>query len=231
MKKKAEEDYTKLKKTLAFKRTIMNNFKKGIIFEVSTELEARIAQRAGACGVLLNDPVGDSVKRMPDPQFVKTVADCVALPVITRVRIGHKAEAQIMEMSGANVIEESKELSVEDDNDVFIDKHDLSVPCLCWAKDLVEVVNAIHSGAPAVIIGHDDDINSGGNAVDIVGNLEAIRDEREEIRSNRAKRAALNASDPSSADKIKKLDEEITDKVEKFPHLKDELIKVLLRQI
>ncbi|KAJ2635374.1 Pyridoxal 5'-phosphate synthase subunit snz1 [Coemansia sp. RSA 1286] len=204
----------------------MSKFKKGIVFEVTTEIEARIAQRAGACGLILNDPVSDSVKRMPDPQFVKTIADCVALPVIARVRIGHKTEAQIMEVSGANVIEESTQLAVEDDNEVFIEKQGLTVPCICWAKDLMGIVNAIHSGAAGVIIGNNSDKNSDDNAVDIVGNLEDIRDEREEIRNALTKKAALNASDPNNAEDIEKLDEVITEKLGDFKHLKDELIKV-----
>ncbi|KAJ1811385.1 hypothetical protein LPJ56_005813 [Coemansia sp. RSA 2599] len=135
-------------------------------------------------------------------------------------------EAQIMEISGADIIEESTQLTVNDDNELFIDKRGLSVPSICWTKNLIEVVNAIHTGATAVIIGKDSDVNDSDNAVDIVGNLESIREEREEVRSNRAKRAALNPADPSNAGKIKELDDEIDKKVKKFPELKDELIKV-----
>ncbi|KAJ2375991.1 hypothetical protein GGI05_007071, partial [Coemansia sp. RSA 2603] len=93
-------------KSPEMKIRIMNLLKGRVIVEAKTELQAKIAQRAGACAIVVLDKFDDSSAKMPDPSHIKSMADAVALPIIGRVRMGHRTEAQIMESSGANIIEE-----------------------------------------------------------------------------------------------------------------------------
>ena len=129
--------------------------KGGVIMDVTTPEQARIAQEAGACAVMALERIpadiraAGGVSRMSDPKMIKGIQEAVTIPVMAKCRIGHFAEAQILEAIEIDYIDESEVLSPADD--VFhIDKTKFRVPFVCGAKDFGEALRRINEGASMI---------------------------------------------------------------------------------
>ena len=129
--------------------------KGGVIMDVTTPKQAKIAEAAGACAVMALERIpadiraAGGVSRMSDPKMIRGIQEAVSIPVMAKCRIGHFAEAQILEAIEIDYIDESEVLSPADD--VFhIDKTKFKVPFVCGAKDLGEALRRISEGASMI---------------------------------------------------------------------------------
>lgn len=129
--------------------------KGGVIMDVTTPEQARIAEAAGACAVMALERIpadiraAGGVSRMSDPKMIKGIQEAVSIPVMAKCRIGHFAEAQILEAIEIDYIDESEVLSPADDT-YHINKHDFKVPFVCGAKNLGEALRRISEGASMI---------------------------------------------------------------------------------
>lgn len=129
--------------------------KGGVIMDVTTPEQARIAEAAGACAVMALEKIpadiraAGGVARMSDPKLIKEIQNDVSIPVMAKVRIGHFVEAQILEALEIDYIDESEVLSPADDV-YHIDKTKFNVPFVCGAKDLGEALRRINEGASMI---------------------------------------------------------------------------------
>lgn len=129
--------------------------KGGVIMDVTTPEQARIAQNAGACAVMALECIpadiraAGGVSRMSDPEMIKSIQDAVSIPVMAKCRIGHFVEAQILEAIDIDYIDESEVLTPADDV-YHIDKTKFRVPFVCGARDLGEALRRISEGASMI---------------------------------------------------------------------------------
>lgn len=129
--------------------------KGGVIMDVTTPEQAVIAEAAGACAVMALERIpadiraAGGVSRMSDPKMIRGIQDAVSIPVMAKCRIGHFAEAQILEAISIDYIDESEVLSPADDT-YHIDKTRFQVPFVCGAKDLGEALRRISEGASMI---------------------------------------------------------------------------------
>lgn len=129
--------------------------KGGVIMDVTTPEQARIAEAAGACAVMALEKIpadiraAGGVARMSDPKLIKEIQNAVSIPVMAKVRIGHFVEAQILGALEIDYIDESEVLSPADDV-YHIDKTKFNVPFVCGAKDLGEALRRINEGASMI---------------------------------------------------------------------------------
>ncbi len=136
-------------------KNLAQMLKGGVIMDVTTPEQAKIAEEAGACAVMALERIpadiraAGGVSRMSDPKMIKGIQEAVSIPVMAKVRIGHFAEAQILEAIEIDYIDESEVLSPADDT-YHIDKSKFSVPFVCGAKDLGEALRRIGEGASMI---------------------------------------------------------------------------------
>ena len=136
-------------------RNLAQMLKGGVIMDVSSPEQAKIAEAAGACAVMALERIpadiraAGGVSRMSDPKMIKTIQAAVTIPVMAKVRIGHIAEAQILEAIGIDYVDESEVLSPADDTH-HIDKTRFTIPFVCGAKDLGEALRRICEGATMI---------------------------------------------------------------------------------
>lgn len=129
--------------------------KGGVIMDVTTPEQAKIAEEAGACAVMALERIpadiraAGGVSRMSDPKMIKGIQDAVSIPVMAKCRIGHFVEAQILEAIEIDYIDESEVLSPADDI-YHINKRDFRVPFVCGARDLGEALRRINEGASMI---------------------------------------------------------------------------------
>ena len=129
--------------------------KGGVIMDVTTPEQAKIAEAAGACAVMALERIpadiraAGGVSRMSDPKMIKGLQDAVSIPVMAKCRIGHFVEAQILEAIEIDYIDESEVLSPADDV-YHINKRDFKVPFVCGARDLGEALRRINEGASMI---------------------------------------------------------------------------------
>ena len=129
--------------------------KGGVIMDVTTPEQARIAEEAGACAVMALERIpadirlAGGVSRMSDPKMIKGIQEAVSIPVMAKCRIGHFAEAQILQAIDIDYIDESEVLSPADDT-YHIDKTQFSAPFVCGARDLGEALRRIAEGAAMI---------------------------------------------------------------------------------
>lgn len=129
--------------------------KGGVIMDVTTPEQARIAEEAGACAVMALERIpadiraAGGVARMSDPRMIKGIQEAVSIPVMAKCRIGHFVEAQLLEAIEIDYIDESEVLSPADDK-YHIDKTKFKVPFVCGAKDLGEALRRINEGAAMI---------------------------------------------------------------------------------
>ena len=136
-------------------RQFCQMLKGGVIMDVTTPEQAKIAEAAGACAVMALERIpadiraAGGVSRMSDPKMIKGIQQAVSIPVMAKCRIGHFAEAQVLEAIEIDCVDESEVLSPADDR-YHIDKTAFRVPFVCGAKDLGEALRRIAEGASMI---------------------------------------------------------------------------------
>lgn len=136
-------------------RNLAQMLKGGVIMDVTTPEQAKVAEEAGACAVMALERIpadiraAGGVARMSDPKMIKGIQQAVSIPVMAKCRIGHIAEAQILEAIEIDYIDESEVLSPAD-NVYHIDKTKFKVPFVCGAKNLSEALRRIAEGASMI---------------------------------------------------------------------------------
>lgn len=151
--------------------------KGGVIMDVTTADQAKIAEDAGAVSVMALERIPADIRadggiaRMSDPEKIREIQETVSLPVMAKCRIGHFAEAQILEALGVDFIDESEVLTPADEAN-HIDKHKFKVPFVCGARDLGEALRRIGEGA--AMIRTKGEAGS-GNIVEAVRHMRALQ--------------------------------------------------------
>ena len=136
-------------------KNLAQMLKGGVIMDVTTPEQAKIAEEAGACAVMALERIPADIRavggvsRMSDPQMIRGIQEAVSIPVMAKCRIGHFVEAQLLEAIEIDYIDESEVLSPADDV-YHIDKHQFKVPFVCGAKDLGEALRRISEGASMI---------------------------------------------------------------------------------
>lgn len=144
-----------MSKQYELNKNLAQMLKGGVIMDVTTPEQAKIAEAAGACAVMALERIpadiraAGGVSRMSDPQMIKGIQNAVSIPVMAKCRIGHFAEAQILQAIEIDYIDESEVLSPADDV-YHIDKRQFKVPFVCGAKDLGEALRRINEGASMI---------------------------------------------------------------------------------
>jgi len=144
-----------MNKRYELNKNLAQMLKGGVIMDVTTPEQAKIAEEAGACAVMALERIPADIRsvggvsRMSDPKMIKGIQEAVSIPVMAKVRIGHFVEAQILEAIEIDYIDESEVLSPADDK-FHIDKNAFSVPFVCGAKDLGEALRRIEEGASMI---------------------------------------------------------------------------------
>ncbi len=164
--------------TVTVKRGLAQMLKGGVIMDVVTPEHATIAQEAGAVAVMALERIpadiraAGGVARMSSLELIQSIMDAVTIPVMAKVRIGHFAEAQVLQSIGVDYIDESEVLTPADDK-YHIDKHAFTTPFVCGARDLGEALRRIAEGA--AMIRSKGEAGS-GNIVEAVRHMRAIGD-------------------------------------------------------
>jgi pyridoxal 5'-phosphate synthase pdxS subunit len=164
------------KGTWALKKGLAQMLKGGVIMDVVTAEHAKIAEDAGAVAVMALERVpadiraAGGVARMSDPQKILEIEAAVTIPVMAKCRIGHFAEAQVLEALGVDYIDESEVLTPADER-FHVAKHDFKVPFVCGARDLGEALRRIDEGAAMI---RSKGEAGTGNIVEAVRHLRAI---------------------------------------------------------
>lgn len=167
------------------KRRVTESFKGGVIMDVTTPDQAKIAEDAGAVAVMALERVpadiraAGGVARMADPRIVEEIMEAVSIPVMAKARIGHFVEAQVLEALGVDYIDESEVLTPADDV-YHIDKHKFKTPFVCGARNLGEALRRIGEGAS--MIRTKGEAGTG----DVVEAVRHIRQVMEDIRRVRS---------------------------------------------
>lgn len=136
-------------------KNLAQMLKGGVIMDVTTPEQAKIAEKAGACAVMALERIpadiraAGGVARMSDPKMIRSIQEAVSIPVMAKCRIGHFAEAQILEAIEIDYIDESEVLSPADDVH-HVNKRNFKVPFVCGAKDLGEALRRISEGASMI---------------------------------------------------------------------------------
>ena len=144
-----------MKNRLELNKNLAQMLKGGVIMDVTTPEQAKIAQEAGVCAVMALERIpadiraAGGVSRMSDPKMIKGIQEAVSIPVMAKCRIGHFVEAQILEAIEIDYIDESEVLSPADDV-YHIDKTQFKVPFVCGARDLGEALRRISEGASMI---------------------------------------------------------------------------------
>lgn len=141
--------------TVALKRGLAQMLKGGVIMDVVTADQAKIAEDAGACAVMALERVPADIRahggvaRMSDPEVILRIMDAVTIPVMAKCRIGHFVEAQVLEALGVDYIDESEVLTPADEQH-HVNKHDFKVPFVCGCRNLGEALRRIGEGAAMI---------------------------------------------------------------------------------
>jgi len=165
--------------TVVVKSGFASMVKGGLIMDVINAEQAKIAEEAGACAVMALERVPADIRkfggiaRMSDPKMIKEIINAVSIPVMAKVRIGHFAEAQILETLGVDMIDESEVLTMADEEH-HICKHSFKTPFVCGARNLGEALRRISEGA--VMIRTKGEAGT-GNVVEAVRHARTIRSE------------------------------------------------------
>ena len=173
--------------TFRVKRGLAEMLKGGVIMDVVTPDEARVAERAGAVAVMALERVPADIRRdggvarMSDPQMIKLIQDAVSIPVMAKARIGHFAEAQVLEALEVDYVDESEVLTPADEAN-HIAKHEFEVPFVCGATELGEALRRISEGAAMI---RSKGEAGTGNIVEAVRHLREIVGEIKRLGSLR----------------------------------------------
>ena len=159
-----------------FENELMHRLTGGVIMDVTTPEEARIAEDAGACAVMALERVPADIRReggvsrMSDPKMIREIQRAVSIPVMAKCRIGHFVEAQVLEALGIDCIDESEVLTPADDR-YHINKMKFTAPFVCGARDLGEALRRIAEGA--LMIRTKGEAGT-GNIVEAVRHMRAV---------------------------------------------------------
>lgn len=165
--------------TFGVKAGLAQMLKGGVIMDVTTPEQAKIAEEAGACAVMALERVPADIRaaggiaRMADPTIVLRIMEAVTIPVMAKCRIGHFVEAQILESLGVDYIDESEVLTPADDK-YHVDKHGFKVPFVCGARNLGEALRRIGEGAAMIRTKGEPGT---GNVVEAVRHIRQVNDE------------------------------------------------------
>lgn len=165
--------------TERLKRGFAKMQKGGVIMDVVNAEQAKIAERAGAVAVMALEAVPADIRarggvaRMADPQKIKEIMETVTIPVMAKCRIGHFAEAQVLEALGADMVDESEVLTPADEEE-HIDKKKFTVPFVCGARNLGEALRRIQEGAAMIRTKGEPGT---GNIVEAVRHMKLIKRE------------------------------------------------------
>ena len=182
--KKISSDKTKTG-TWKVKAGLAQMLKGGVIMDVVTSEQAKIAEDAGACAVMALERVPSDIRKdggvakMSDPSMIAGIIDAVTIPVMAKARIGHFVEAQILEEMGVDYIDESEVLTPADENN-HINKHDFKVPFVCGCRDLGEALRRIGEGAAMIRTKGEAGT---GNVVEAVRHARAVLGEVKRIQT------------------------------------------------
>jgi pyridoxal 5'-phosphate synthase pdxS subunit len=183
--------------TITVKRGLAQMLKGGVIMDVVTPEHALVAQEAGAVAVMALERIpadiraAGGVARMSSLELVRSIMDAVTIPVMAKVRIGHFAEAQVLQELGIDYIDESEVLTPADDK-YHIDKHRFTTPFVCGARDLGEALRRIAEGA--AMIRSKGEAGS-GNIVEAVRHMRAITGAIRELGAAREEELVARARD------------------------------------
>lgn len=164
-------------------KNLAQMFKGGVIMDVTTPEEAKIAQECGAVAVMALERVPSDIRkeggvaRMSDPKMIKEIQEAVTIPVMAKVRIGHIAEAQILEALGIDYIDESEVLTPADES-FHIDKTAFKVPFVCGARNLGEALRRIGEGASMIRTKGEAGT---GNVVEAVRHMRTIQADMRQV--------------------------------------------------
>ena len=171
--------------TFAVKVGLAQMLKGGVIMDVVTPEQARIAEEAGACAVMALERVPADIRkdggvaRMSDPQMIKGIIEAVTIPVMAKARIGHFVEAQILQALGVDYIDESEVLTPADEEH-HINKHKFTVPFVCGCRNLGEALRRISEGAAMIRTKGEAGT---GNVVEAVRHARAVNGEIRRIQN------------------------------------------------
>jgi len=166
------------KGTWKVKTGLAQTLKGGVIMDVVTPEQAKIAEEAGACAVMALERVPADIRadggvaRMADPAVITAIKAAVSIPVMAKCRIGHFAEAQVLEALGVDFIDESEVLTPADESH-HVWKHDFKVPFVCGCRDLGEALRRISEGAAMIRTKGEAGT---GNIVEAVRHMRAVQD-------------------------------------------------------
>ncbi|MCL6581502.1 MAG: pyridoxal 5'-phosphate synthase lyase subunit PdxS, partial [Firmicutes bacterium] len=183
------------KGTWRVKKGLAEMLKGGVIMDVTTPEQAKIAEDAGAVAVMALERVpadiraAGGVARMADPTVILKIMEAVTIPVMAKVRIGHFVEAQILEALGVDYIDESEVLTPADEEH-HIDKHQFKVPFVCGARDLGEALRRIAEGAAMIRTKGEPGT---GNVVEAVRHMRAMMSEIRKVSSMAEEELAAEA--------------------------------------
>ena len=169
--------------TFRLKKGLAEMLKGGVIMDVVTAQQAEIAEKAGAVAVMVLERVpadirkSGGVARMADPKKVKEIMKAVTIPVMAKARIGHLAEARILESLGVDYIDESEVLTPASEK--HIDKHSFKVPFVCGARNLGEALRRINEGAAMIRTKGEPGT---GNIIEAVKHINLINEEIEKLK-------------------------------------------------
>ena len=176
------------KSRYALNKELAQMLKGGVIMDVTTPEQARIAEAAGACAVMALERIpadiraAGGVSRMSDPKMIKGIQEAVSIPVMAKCRIGHFVEAQVLEAIEIDYIDESEVLSPADDV-YHIDKTQFKVPFVCGARDLGEALRRIEEGASMIRTKGEPGT---GDVVQAVRHMRAMNAEIRRVQNLRA---------------------------------------------
>jgi pyridoxal 5'-phosphate synthase pdxS subunit len=197
--------------TFRVKKGMAQMQKGGVIMDVTTVEQARIAEKAGAVAVMALERVpadiraAGGVARMADPAMVMKIMDTVTIPVMAKVRIGHFAEAQILEELGVDYIDESEVLTPADEQ-YHINKHLFKIPFVCGARDLGEALRRISEGAAMIRTKGEPGT---GNVVEAVRHMRKVMDQIRQVLGKSEDELTVMAKELGvSIDMLKKVREE-----------------------
>ncbi|XP_015938405.1 pyridoxal 5'-phosphate synthase-like subunit PDX1.2 [Arachis duranensis] len=158
----------------SFKVGVAQTLRGGAILHVSTVEQAKIAERAGACAVVVSESPSrgaGGILRMTDPSLVKDIKRAVSIPVLARARVCHFVEAQILEALGVDYVDESEALAVADEQN-HINKHNFRCPFICGARNLGEALRRVREGA--AMVRTQGDLTGSGNVAEVVKNVRSV---------------------------------------------------------
>ena len=171
--------------TVRVKRGLAEMLRGGVIMDVVTAEQARIAEEAGAVAVMALERVPADIRadggvaRMTDPSIICAIMDAVSIPVMAKVRIGHFVEAQVLESLGIDYIDESEVLTPADELH-HVWKHDFNVPFVCGCRDLGEALRRISEGAAMIRTKGEAGT---GDVVEAVRHMRAVQDQIRKLQT------------------------------------------------